>query len=98
MVRKRPSCHSYFAANYFVLSLPIPILQYLVSHTPKADRKPLREVRHASLRFSGPSSVDDQVFDLLVDASQGVEVELLKAKAIFLYLGLFTMVVIKPIQ
>jgi hypothetical protein len=33
-----------------------------------------------------------------VDTSQGVEVELPNAKAIFPYLGLFTMVVIKPTQ
>ena len=46
--------------------------------------------------FRPRQSFDDQVFDLLVDALNGIPVELPNPKAIIPYIGLFTLVTINP--
>jgi hypothetical protein len=46
--------------------------------------------------FRPRQSFDDQVFDLLVDALNGIPVELPNPKAIIPYIGLFTLVTIDP--
>lgn len=97
-----PSCHSYLTANYIALSLPIPVLKYIgkyVARTPKADRKPLHRVSHApACDLQDPEGVNNQVFDLLVKASRGEEVDLPSAKHIFPYLGLFTIMTFEPTE
>ncbi|KAF8328981.1 hypothetical protein F5887DRAFT_1082795 [Amanita rubescens] len=81
-----PTCHAFFTAlNEVVLSLPIPILKYLltyVSTTSKAKWKPLHKV-----------------FELLVDISledQGAEELPGNVEPILPYIGLFTLVTLKP--
>jgi len=77
-----PTCHAHFTQNFIVLSLPIPLLEYLKSYvvnTPKARRRPLHKV-----------------FDLLFNASQGKTVSLPDPKPILPYLGLYTVVTLNP--
>ena len=56
MISECPTCHAYLTQNCLALSLPIPVLEYIrdyVLNTPKASRKPLREVRRVvAIRFS----------------------------------------------
>jgi hypothetical protein len=48
--------------------------------------------------FRPRQSFDDQVFDLLVDALNGIPGELPDLEAVFPYIGLFTLVTINPTE
>jgi len=83
------------------LSLPIPLLKYLLSYvndTPKARQKPLHKVCQTVFKFQHCYSLNGQVFDALLDALSGKSVELLNPKPILPYLGLYTIVTLKPAE
>ncbi|KAF8814773.1 hypothetical protein BYT27DRAFT_6959794 [Phlegmacium glaucopus] len=77
-----PTCHAYFTQNSLALSLPIPVLKYVHDYV-RCTPKATRKPLH-------------EVFDLLMEASQGIPVELPDPKATFPYLGLFTLVTLNP--
>ncbi|KIM79552.1 hypothetical protein PILCRDRAFT_823471 [Piloderma croceum F 1598] len=78
-----PLCHiAYFTPDHVALSPPPQILQYIVDYLTETPVANRKDLY--------------KVFDLLVDANEGRNVDLPDPTAILPYLGLFTLVVLTP--
>jgi hypothetical protein len=93
------SCHmAYFTPNLVALSLPVPVLQYILGYlktTKTSQRKPLHTVRLLVTSSTTPSMFQAQIFALMIrDDRRGINLR--NIRDIIPYLGLYTLVPLDP--